>query len=122
MGGTRRALALSVVLLAASAACTLERYEVGDGADAADDVSCPDGERACSGECVDPSRDPVHCGGCGVECGAHASCEDGACICGTGLSPCPAGCVRLDNDPLNCGACERACAEAETCRRGECGP
>ncbi|MBI5501171.1 MAG: hypothetical protein HY907_13075 [Deltaproteobacteria bacterium] len=117
--------AACAALLVACLGCSLELHEVGlPGADdgGASDVGCADGELACSGECIDPSRDPDHCGSCGAACGAHASCEDGGCLCGTGFTPCPAGCFRLDNDRLNCGACAHACVTGETCRRGECAP
>src|SRR5579883_1028808 len=35
--------------------------------------SCPSGQTACSGKCVDVTSDPSNCGSCGL------SCEGGAC-------------------------------------------
>src|SRR4051794_2880570 len=39
---------------------------------------CEDDRTSCEGECVDTSRDPAHCGGCGARCSAPA---DGVPVC-----------------------------------------
>ncbi|MBI5487274.1 MAG: hypothetical protein HY905_08075 [Deltaproteobacteria bacterium] len=129
MRGSTLRLAGCAALLGTCLGCSLELHEVGlpgeeDGGseDGGSDAGCADEGLACSGDCIDPTRDPDNCGSCGTVCGAHASCETGECVCGTGFTPCPAGCFRLDNDRLNCGACEHACAVGETCRRSGCAP
>jgi hypothetical protein len=40
--------------------------------------SCPTGEQACSGSCVDILTDPANCGACGNVC-ESGECIDGAC-------------------------------------------
>ncbi len=40
---------------------------------------CPDDEMMCSEGCVDPLRDPSHCGGCDETCNG-AVCNEGECI------------------------------------------
>lgn len=51
------------------------------GADAAVDAgTAPRCElTTCDGRCVDPSRDPAHCGACGRACGAGVDCLRGVC-------------------------------------------
>jgi hypothetical protein len=122
--------------LLAGASCTLEQVEVappgaeagarddgadGDGDELAD-VTCGDGESACSGACVDLLADPEHCGSCSTACGSRGDCRDGECLCDPVSTSCPSGCARLDNDPLNCGTCGRVCPEGSACRRGLCEP
>lgn len=57
---------------------------------------CAAGLVACGGECVDPQRDPDHCGagpGCsgGTVCGVGEVCEGGQCCPGCGEGCCAAG-------------------------------
>ncbi len=44
--------------------------------------ACVGDEQCCGGSCQDIQKDPSHCGGCGVACGAGESCSGGACRCG----------------------------------------
>jgi hypothetical protein len=60
----------------------------------------------CSDECVDTGINPLHCGGCGIECGECAECEQEHCFSlGT---PCGNTCC---NDDETCcdGQCLAAC-------------
>lgn len=50
-----------------------------DAATGGDASDCPEGERRCRGECVDTSRNPVHCGACGASCRADETCRGGRC-------------------------------------------
>ena len=75
--------------------------------------SCQPSELLCAGrECVDPATDPLHCGGCGVMCGAAEIC-------------CGGSCTDTATDPAHCGGCGLACALAHvavhTCSAGSCG-
>jgi hypothetical protein len=42
---------------------------------------CPPPLTPCGYLCVDTWSDPAHCGGCFIECGADAWCEQGDCRC-----------------------------------------
>lgn len=46
---------------------------------AADVASCAAAEVRCGGACVDPRRDPAHCGACDTRCEPAAICAAGAC-------------------------------------------
>jgi hypothetical protein len=41
--------------------------------------SCPAGENACSGVCVNMSIDTANCGACGNACSSGAWCQNGVC-------------------------------------------
>jgi YVTN family beta-propeller protein len=71
------------------------------------EVTCPVGEVACAGQCVDPAVDAANCGACGSACATGSSCRAGAC-------------VALGTDRLNCGAVGRACLPGESCLGGAC--
>lgn len=43
---------------------------------------CNAGLSCCTGRCVDPTLDPLNCGGCGIGCDS-GSCLDGFCTCDT---------------------------------------
>lgn len=95
------------------------------------DVACSDGGIACSGSCVDLSRDEENCGGCGVVCsatGAHQSAICGTrssgaieCLrtCSGGYGDCSVGsngngndedgCESALNTPEHCGSCANHC-------------
>jgi hypothetical protein len=40
---------------------------------------CPQGATTCSGQCVELTNDPAHCGGCDVRCGPGSRCNAGSC-------------------------------------------
>lgn len=42
-------------------------------------VTCPAGETACGGACVDLANDNLSCGACGAPCGLGSACLGGAC-------------------------------------------
>lgn len=42
-------------------------------------ANCPQGWDCCGGRCVDPVRDPLHCGGCGQPCPATEFCAGSQC-------------------------------------------
>src|SRR5690349_6763186 len=51
---------------------------------------CTTEQMLCSGLCVDPMTNSLHCGGCGNACEAGDRCEMGSCTlaCDTGMDPC----------------------------------
>lgn len=42
-------------------------------------ADCPQGWDCCGNRCVDPARDPQHCGGCNQPCALSQLCAVGAC-------------------------------------------
>src|SRR5262249_30985476 len=54
----------------------------------ASDPGCPPGTIRCGLICLDPSRDPVNCGGCGRVCTGGTSCVDASCVCPRGQMTC----------------------------------
>ncbi len=79
-----------------------------------DSGMCPAGTRLCGSSCVDPTRDPNHCGACFTACAPGQTCVTARCTtvgCGAGMQMCGTRCVSL-SDPTACGP---ACA---TCVSG----
>ena len=77
---------------------------------------CPTGQRSCKGVCLDETRDPANCGGCGTTCAAPTSatpvCIDGACdfVCAHGSERCGAACVdSSEATRRTAGACGSVC-------------
>jgi hypothetical protein len=81
--------------------------------------------------CWDSRRDRHNCGGCGVNCAATETCEDGACtaFCPAGQTVCfddraasdyNPGCFDLKNDPAHCGSCGATCQADQDCHQGDC--
>ncbi|MCC7539678.1 MAG: hypothetical protein IT379_25875, partial [Deltaproteobacteria bacterium] len=88
-----------------------------------DGAGCPSPYRLCADDrCHDTTRDPLHCGGCGMECPAGGVCVDSACVldCAPGEIECASGCAMPSSDPLNCGTCGNACPPATVCSGGVC--
>jgi hypothetical protein len=94
-------------------------------------LSCPAGQLACGGKCVDPSSDRAYCGATtctnGAICPAGEVCSGGGCAlsCAAGLATCGASCVDPDVDPLHCGATAACtggavCASGQLCAGGTC--
>jgi hypothetical protein len=90
---------------------------------------CDAGETACAApasggveRCVDTSRDPEHCGACGVRCGYGELCDNGRCgvRCGVGFTACQGACVDVRWDPAHCGACGYRCGAHQACAEGRC--
>jgi len=50
------------------------------GSESLDKEGCPYGTILCGGECVDPSRDERHCGGCDQVCAGGEVCSASLCI------------------------------------------
>lgn len=93
------------------------------------DVVCGDGSAACSGACVDLTRDEANCGACGVVCAPinpnqSATCGEHLgsimCIrtCRVGFGDCNVGsdgngdtdgCETFTSTPEHCGGCEIHC-------------
>jgi hypothetical protein len=84
------------------------------------DVSCPIGQTACSGTCIDTQTDNANCGGCGNACSAGQTCMAGVCTCPMGQMTCSGACVDTQTDNANCGACGNACPVGQTCMAGAC--
>jgi len=83
-------------------------------------LSCPGGQSACDGECVDTSSDVEHCGACGNACFDGQLCVDGACVCPDGLEACDGECVDTSSHVEHCGACGNACFDGQLCVDGAC--
>lgn len=113
-----RLFSLVVMLALALGACAADPAE--PPTDAPHD--CAAGELRCGGACVDPLRDPAHCGGCGEGCDAGEVCSAGACAstCGEGEIACGGSCTDVSDDAANCGACGNACGEGRVCDDGAC--
>lgn len=82
--------------------------------------SCAEPEISCSGHCVDPLTDPLHCGSCEAACPAGQVCSAGQCSCPSGQTSCGGQCVDTSTSLTHCGACDVACAAGETCIAGQC--
>jgi hypothetical protein len=79
-------------------------------------TSCPSTfpNQCPNGGCVNTAKDILNCGSCGNVCPPGASCNNGTCTCGSGLTFCrppnaPGGtrgvCTDTNVDPMNCGGC-----------------
>jgi hypothetical protein len=85
-----------------------------------DAATCAAGEVDCSGTCVDVSTDSANCGGCGMRCGAPATCVSGACTLPPGCTTnadCAAGEVCVGNvctAPVDAGTDAMVCAGGMT--------
>lgn len=76
--------------------------------------------QACPGVgCVDVTKSPENCGGCGTVCGAGQTCDNGVC-CGGASKLCSGACIDVSKDPANCGACGMKCATGGSCSGGKC--
>src|SRR5207244_2746669 len=53
----------------------------------------PAGTAVCSNACVNTKTDPANCGGCGIVCGAGATCSNGVC----GAAACTTTAALIDN-------------------------
>ena len=82
--------------------------------------TCPVGESACGGTCVNDQTDPTHCGEACTACVAGATCTSGVCGCpATAPLLCSSGCVNEQTDPNNCGGCATTPPlMGETCQGG----
>src|SRR3954465_14155661 len=80
-------------------------------------TQCPSGQVSCNGVCTDVTT-TQNCGACGKVCGTGASCQSGACKCGTGLLSCNNMCVPSNSS--NCGACGVTCPGTQVCNNGSC--
>ena len=76
------------------------------------DGGCPTTSLVCDGACVDPMRDPLHCGGCGSVCEGSLLCVSGGCGCPSTMIRIEERCIDTQRDPERCGAAEVTCAAA----------
>ncbi|MEW5849732.1 MAG: hypothetical protein AB2A00_13020 [Myxococcota bacterium] len=104
-------------------------------------VTCPPGQVACNGACVDPSTNPLYCGAYGdcfggteegQQCGPGQVCNGAgecAATCAQGYVSCNGRCVDPLTDAGYCGAygtctgggAGQACAQGDVCNGlGEC--
>lgn len=82
--------------------------------------ACAEGQTRCVGECVDTDTAEGHCGSCGNQCPATATCNEGNCVCPSGQTACGGSCVDLEDDPQHCGECDNACLPGSDCVAGAC--
>jgi hypothetical protein len=84
--------------------------------------ACPCGLTDCSGQCVDTTTDPNHCGSCAGSPLLHnAYCHGGVPECLPGLTLCNGSCFDFLSDPDHCGACNATpCATGQKCENGAC--
>lgn len=116
-------LALAVTLVG----CEDETGNTDDaGLDLSARIACPKGQIDC-GECVDPTLDRRHCGGCGLACREGEQCAAGACSlsCEPGRTICivdggGSQCTALKTDRTSCGSCGIVCAPGFVCADGQC--
>ncbi len=92
----------------------------GQGYESGNCATCPGGETACVGLCVNEQSDMNNCGSCGAVCPTGGSCVNGACTCPSSDVLCSGSCVNEQTDPIHCGACGTFCPVAATCRGGTC--
>src|SRR5205807_973832 len=69
------------------------------------EISCPSGQIACSGKCVDISKDSNNCGACGTVCASGQICQNNACVltCTAGQVACNGKGVDTQSDRANRG-------------------
>lgn len=85
-----------------------------------------DGDRANGCEVSLFGDDSANCGGCGVSCGADATCISGRCQCAGTQSACynystgAYACTDVTSDPRNCGYCGGTCGANSTCINSTC--
>jgi len=80
--------------------------------------ACKPGQIKCGNKCVDPVKDPNHCGKCNHRCGGGNVCMLGVC-CAKHLANCGGQCRDLRTDPNNCGHCGVKCGDKQ-CKSGLC--
>lgn len=74
----------------------------------------------CDGQCVAPTTNPAHCGGCNLACGAEEPCRGGVCGCDPPLTACARGCHDVSSSTTHCGGCGVVCELGELCRESAC--
>ena len=111
----RHAVPLALLCLVAATGC-------GGGGSQTPSTSCATPNLFCTGVCIDPLTNHLHCGGCGKPCDTGLSCVDGSCAvaCPTGQVVCGSTCATLASDPANCGKCGTTCKPGELCMAGAC--
>ncbi len=94
--------------------------EAGVDASPVDASTCSGGQTSCSGSCVDTTKDPANCGGCGAACMPLQVCSQSVCVCAPGATQCGALCLDTSINAANCGACAAACPAGSVCTDGQC--
>lgn len=69
--------------------------------------SCPAGQAACGGVCIDVTSDPTNCGACGKTCSASQICSGATCACPAAA---PRACGTI------CCAGTACCSTGNTCQ------
>ena len=80
-------------------------------ADLPDASGCGSGRICCSGACIDPRTDDVHCGSCGTTCAATQACYGGRCltVCDVCASGCKYATIQAAIDDVTGGDTIRLC-------------
>lgn len=107
-----------------------------EGCDLDAGKTCAGGRACCDRLCIDTSKDPLNCGGCGVACSAQngtPTCALSTCswTCASGFGHCASGNTgcesNLRTDVNHCGSCAVDCnalvvnANNVMCSLGGCG-
>jgi hypothetical protein len=91
--------------------------------DAANHLCCnTSAGQQCCGDltCRNLRSDPQNCGACDNVCTGGTICQNGACVCPSGLIDCSGVCKNLAADSQNCGSCGNVCTGGKFCQNGIC--
>ena len=80
--------------------------------------TCGAGQRACGLECKTVATDQQNCGACGNACSAGQTCQNGQCLCSSGLLACNGSCVSAT--AAHCGGCTTMCPTGQVCSANVC--
>lgn len=82
--------------------------------------TCSSTQEYCNEACVNAQSNPLHCGGCGIECLEGQLCTAGSCACPAAEVVCGQACTDPKIDDKNCGTCGTVCQGGTSCQAGTC--